>query len=133
MKKTILMVLFCLVGQISMAQNDFKTDVLLLIKNTGATASMDVAKKQITDMIPAEKREAFLKEFDAMTPALYEKMAAIYMEEFTHEDVKEAIKFYETPIGKKMASKAGVLFEKSMAASQIWAQQLQPLMMKYMQ
>ena len=133
MKKTILIALFCLLGQITFGQNDFKTDVMLLIKNTGATASMDIAKKQILDMIPEAKKAEFVKEFDAMLPALYEKLVKIYMEEYTHEDVKEVIKFYETPTGKKMASKVGPIFEKSMVASQDWAQQLQPLMMKYMQ
>lgn len=133
MKKSIFIVLLCLVGQLSIAQNDFKADVLLLLKNTGATSQMDVAKKQIAAMIPEAKKEAFGKEFDDMMPALYEKMVKIYMDEFTHEDVKAALKFYESPIGMKMASKAGILFEKSTLAGQEWAQQLQPMMMKYMQ
>lgn len=133
MKKTILIFLFCLSGQLMWSQADFKSDVALLVKNMGATASMDVAKKQIMDMIPAAKKEEFSKEFDTMLPALYEKMTKIYMEEFTHDDVKAALEFYETPAGKKIASKAGILFEKSTAAGQEWAQQLQPLMMKYMQ
>jgi hypothetical protein len=125
--------MFCLLGQLVWSQADFKSDVMLLIKNTGAVASMDVAKKQIIEMIPQAKKEEFSKEFDEMLPALYEKIAKIYMEEYTHEDVKGVLKFYDTPVGKKMASKAGVLFEKSTAAGQDWAQQLQPLMMKYMQ
>jgi hypothetical protein len=48
-------------------------------------------------------------------------------------DIKEMIKFYESPVGKKIAKNAGPLFQKSSAAGQEWGMQLQGVLMKYMQ
>lgn len=125
------MFLFC-ASSLTFAQDAFSEDVLKLIKKSGATAQMDVAKKQIMEMIPEAKHAEFSKEFDKTLPSLYEKMIGIYKQEFTHEEVKELLKFYATPTGKKMADKAGILFEKSMAAGQEWGSGLQTLLMKYM-
>ncbi|MGX7667386.1 DUF2059 domain-containing protein [Flavobacterium pedocola] len=135
MKKIILAFAFLLVANLGMAQaNDaFKTDVLKMIQLTGSAGQMKMAKDQILKMIPKEKHAAFLVEFDATLPSLYDKMAAVMMGEYTHDDVKAILKFYETPVGKKMTEKAGVISEKNMAASQEWAMGLQGMMMKYMQ
>ena len=84
-------------------------------------------------MIPKEKQAAFLVEFEATLPSLYDKIANVYMQEYTHDDIKQILKFYETPIGKKMTEKAGVIAEKNMTASQEWGSSLQGMMMKYMQ
>jgi hypothetical protein len=92
-----------------------------------------MAKNQILKAIPAEKQAAFLIEFDAAMPALYDKLAAIYMETYTKDDVKQMIAFYESPVGKKITAKAGEIAEKSMVAGQEWGQGLQAMMMKYMQ
>lgn len=134
MKKIIVTFAFVLATQIGFAQDAaFKSDVKKVLEMTGATSQIDVAKKQILGMIPEAKQAAFLKEFDATMPAYFDKITEAYMQEYTHADIKEMIKFYETPIGKKIASKAGVLTEKSMEAAQAWSVDLQAIMMKYMQ
>ncbi|ESU29542.1 hypothetical protein FLJC2902T_00070 [Flavobacterium limnosediminis JC2902] len=135
MKKVILTFAFVLVANLGMAQTNeaFKKDVLKLIEVTGSAGQMKVAKDQILKMVPKEKHAAFLVEFEATMPALYDKMAEIYMQEYTQEDIKAILKFYETPIGKKMSEKAGIIAEKNMAAGQEWGMGLQGMMMKYMQ
>lgn len=134
MKKIILSLSFALVSLVAFAQDDaFKKDVLLLIQKTGSDAQIKAARKQILQMIPQEKQAAFIVEFDATLPSLYEKMAVVYMEVYTKEDVKAMLAFYETPAGKKMADKAGDIYEKAQSAAQDWAQGLQSMMMKYMQ
>ena len=134
MKKIILALAFVLTTQFVAAQDAaFKADVMKVIKSSGATAQMDVAKKQIMAMVPEAKHAEFSKDFDASMPALYDKLAAIYMKEYTHAEVKEMIKFYESPVGKKIAEKAGILFEQSMLAGQEWGAGLQGMMMKYME
>lgn len=134
MKKIILALAFVLTTQFVAAQDAaFKADVMKVIKSSGATAQMDVAKKQIMAMVPEAKHAEFSKDFDASMPALYDKLAVIYMKEYTHAEVKEMIKFYESPVGKKIAEKAGILFEQSMLAGQEWGAGLQELMMKYME
>lgn len=134
MKKIILTFALILIAQLSVAQDDaFKKDVMKIIEMNGSNAQMKLAKDQILKMIAPEKQAAFLVEFDATLPAFYEKMAKVYMETYTKEDVKAMMAFYDSPVGKKMAAKAGELAEKSQAAAQEWGQALQPMMMKYMQ
>ncbi|WP_396177390.1 DUF2059 domain-containing protein [Flavobacterium sp.] len=133
MKKLIITSAFFFIAHFAMAQDAFKADVLKVIQQSGAAAPMQMAKEQVMENIPLAKRADFSKEFDATLPSLYEKIAKIYMEVYTHEDIKEMMKFYESPIGKKIASSMGKITEKSGAAGQEWGMELQSIMVKYME
>lgn len=134
MKKLFLTIALVLVAQFGMAQEDaFKKDVMRLIEVNGSNAQMKMAKDQILKMVPADKQAAFTIEFDSTLPSFYEKMAKVYMETYTKEDVKAMLAFYEGPVGKKMNEKADALAEKTQVAAQEWGQGLQSMMMKYMQ
>lgn len=134
MKKFIVTAAFILVAQLGMAQDAaFKADVLKVIEMSGASGPIKGVKDQFIGNIPEEKRADFSKEFDATLPALYDKMAMIYMETYTHDEVKQMLKFYESPIGKKIAENSADMLKKSTAAGQEWGMSLQGLMMKYMQ
>jgi uncharacterized protein len=84
-------------------------------------------------MIPESKHAEFLKEFDVVINSINEEQVKNFMEVYTHDDIKEMIKFYSTPTGKKIKEKAGILAEKNMAMQQTIGMQLQGIMMKYMQ
>jgi hypothetical protein len=132
MKKVFLSIAFVLIAQMSFAQDSsFKADVLKLISISGADGQINIIKPQILNMISKDKQENFSKEFDASIPSLHNKMAKIYMEVYTPEDIKGMIAFYESPIGKKMNEKAGELGQKTMQAGQEWGQELQAIMAKY--
>jgi hypothetical protein len=134
MKKIIAAFAFVLMAQLGMAQDAaFKADVMKVISLSGSDAQMKIAKDQILKMVPAEKQAAFLVEFEASLPAFYDKIAGAYMETYTKDDVKEMIKFYESPVGQKITAKAGDLLQKSQAAGREWGAALQAIMMKYMQ
>ncbi len=134
MKKIIVTVAFLAVANFGMAQDaTFKPDVLKVIQMSGGAASMELAKDQVSKMIPEAKRAAFLVEFNATMPALYDKLADIYMKEYTHDEIKEMIKFYESPVGKKITAKSTTIAQQGAKAGEEWGQQLQPMMMKYMQ
>ena len=134
MKKILIAVAFAFVSQVGFAQDDaFKKQVLKVIELSGSANQMKSAKDQILQMVPKDKQAAFILEFDATLPALYDKLATIYMEEYTKEDIKAMLAFYESPVGKKINEKAGVMLEKSQAAGQEWGQGLQGMMMKYVQ
>ena len=134
MKKLIVAVAFAFVTHVGFAQDEaFKKDVLRVIEMSGATNQMKSAKNQILQMVPKEKQAAFIIEFDSTLPSLYDKLAVIYMEEYSKEDIKAMIAFYESPVGKKINEKSGVILEKSQAAGQEWGQGLQTMMMKYAQ
>lgn len=135
MKKMILTLAFVCIAQLGFSQVDeaFKKDVLKVIENSGAANQMKAAKGQILKMIPEAKQAAFIVEFDATLPALYDKLAAVYMDVYSKEDIKAMLTFYDSPVGKKMAENSGVLMEKSQTAAQEWGQGLQGMMMKYME
>lgn len=133
MKKMFSLLLVVAAAQFGLAQNDaFKQDAIKVIEKSGAGSQFEMVLDQIKTMIPEEKHEELTKDFKATLPNLYSKIADVYMEEFTHEDIKKMLAFYESEIGKKLSSKQDVLFEKSMAAGEQWGLDLQMLMMKYM-
>ena len=135
MKKIILTLALVCIAQLGFSQVDeaFKKDVLKVIENSGAANQMKSAKGQILKMIPEAKQAAFIVEFDATLPSLYDKLAAVYMEVYTKEDIKGMLAFYESTVGKKMAASSGVIMEKSQEAGQEWGQGLQGMMAKYME
>ena len=134
MKKFILTIALIFAVQIGFAQDEaYKKEVIKVIEMSGSAAQMKMVKNQILKMVPAEKQAAFLIEFESTLPALYDKIVKIYMETYTKEDIAAMIKFYESPVGKKMYEKSTELAEKSQTAGQEWGQSLQGMMMKYMQ
>jgi len=132
MKKTIAIFAFMIVAQIAIAQDASRADVKKLIELTGGDAQIAVAKKKVLEMIPEAKQTEFLKEFDMSLIEYLAKIEDFYIKEYTSEDIQKMIVFYETPIGKKMKSKAGLQAESSMAAIQSWSVELQGIIMKYM-
>ena len=127
-----LAIAFMLIAQISIAQDaSFKSDVLKMIVLSGSDARMIMAKNQVLKMIPEANQAAFTKDYDATMPDFYDKVAKIYMETYSHEDIKGMIVFYESPVGKKMNEKAGEITEKSIQAAQEWAKEFKSIMVKY--
>lgn len=136
MKKLLITATLFFIANFAMAQQDnaaFKADVLKVIEKSGAAAPMQMVKEDVMQSVPVAKRAEFSKDFDASLPSLFEKIAKIYMETYTHEEVKQMIVFYESPIGKKIASSSGELAAKSGVAGQEWGMELQQVLAKYMQ
>ncbi len=134
MKKIVLAFAFMLITQLGFAQDEAsKKDIMKVLEVSGATAQIKLVKDQILKMVPTEKQAAFIIEYDATLPALYDKMAQVYIETYTKEDIKAMLAFYESPIGKKITAKTAEIAEKNIPATQEWSQGLQGMMMKYMQ
>ncbi|OYQ39549.1 hypothetical protein CHU92_04725 [Flavobacterium cyanobacteriorum] len=133
MKKLFFVAVFALVANVAAAQDAFKQDVIKYLDMSGQAKTFEMLTQDIVKNIPAEKQADFKKELNASIKDLMGKIAEIYMKEFTHEDIKAAIKFYESPVGKKFNSKSSVLYQQSQAVGQEWGMGLQQLMMKYMQ
>lgn len=133
MKKIALTFVLFLAAQFAFAQDAFKADMKKYMELSGQLTTFELLTQELSNNIPEEKRADFNKELKASLNILMDKMAEMYMTEFTHDDVKEMIKFYETPVGKKLSSKNGVLFEKGQEVGQEWAIGLQGIIMKYME
>lgn len=136
MKKLIVIALFGLTAQVGFSQTAdeaLKKDILKVIERSGSGGQMAAAKKQILSMIPSDKQAAFIIEFDAMLPKIYDASAKVYLEEFTKDDIKAMLAFYESPVGKKMAEKSEIIATKSQEGMAALQGEIQALMMKYMQ
>jgi hypothetical protein len=132
MKKLLFAAMFVLVANVAMAQSQaFKDDVKKLMVLSGTNAQVDFAKKQVVSMVAADKQQAFLKDFEASLKPLFDAQENFYLTEYTHDEVKQLVKFYESPVGKKMAEKNAKLTEVTMPVIQQWSMELQGLIMKY--
>lgn len=132
MKKHIIIVLFSLFSQLVFSQNTYEEDAVKVIKITGGTSQMIAVKNQVKNMISEDKFEEFSKEFDEIMPVLYIDLAKIYMEIYSHDELKKIIEFYESPVGIKMSENAPNILRKSMEASNKWNDKLQAILEKYM-
>lgn len=132
MKKIVLFA-FLLVTTVGFSQDNFKNDILKYLEISGQANTFKMITKDLITNIPEAKKADFQKELDASINDLMSKMADMYMTEFTQDEIKALLKFYESEVGKKLTSKTEVLYTKGQAVGQEWGQGLQTLMMKYMQ
>lgn len=134
MKKILFTLVLALATQFGFSQDKpFKAEVEQVIEKSGASGQMAAAKKQVLSMIPKEKQAAFLVEFEALIKKVNDATAELYMQEYTKEDIKAMLAFYNSPVGKKMAEKAEILAQKSQESMVALQGEMQALVMKYMQ
>ena len=134
MKKVLLVCLFVLAVavQVEAQENsDFKNETVEFLKLTGAGAAFENAIEQIGSMVSTENKEAYTKEANGTLDGLYNKMADLYMVEFTQDEIKELIAFYNTDLGKKLAGKQLGLTQKAMMFGQSWGMEVQAIAQKY--
>lgn len=132
MKKLLFAIAFIFTLTIQAQDNsEFKTQTIEFIKLTGTADAFNNAISQIGAMVPADKKEAYTKEAIGTLDDLYSKLADVYMKEFTEEDIKELVAFYNTDLGKKLASKQTHLVQSGMAIGQTWGMELSQIAGKY--
>jgi hypothetical protein len=134
MKKTIIAIaLFMVAGITAQAQDEaFKKDAVKLagIQSKSVEASMS----QIYTMIPEDKVEAFKKELDPIMKEFYTKIGEKSMEFYTHDEVKEILKFYGSKVGQKHLEVQEKMTKETMGSmAQELQMKLMPLIQKYTQ
>lgn len=126
------LIIFAFVFQSQAQDNsEFKKEALEFIKLTGAVSAFDKAIDQIGISVSEENKEAYTKEAKGTLEGLYDKMAELYMVEFTQKEIKELIVFYNTDLGKKLAEKQVTLAQKAMLFGQSWGMEVQEIAQKY--
>ncbi|WP_394747972.1 DUF2059 domain-containing protein [Spongiimicrobium salis] len=131
-KQIITFLLFVFTLGISAQENDqFKEDTIKFIKLTGTETAFDGVIAQLETEIPEVNLEAYRKAALKTTDELYDKIAGLYMEEFSHAEIQELISFYNSALGKKMAEKQLMLTQKGMGLGQNWGIEMQQLATKY--
>jgi uncharacterized protein len=132
MKKILLVCMF-IVAITTNAQDssDFKNETIEFLKLTGAGTAFENAIAQIGAGVSEENKEAYTNEANGTLDGLYEKMAELYMEEFTQDEIKELVAFYNTDLGKKLAEKQLALTQKAMMFGQSWGMEVSGIAQKY--
>ncbi len=132
MKKLLFTIALVSIGFTASAQesNSIETKAIKLIELTSGQ-QFDIMTEPLVKMVPEENREAFKKDLAQSTEELYKKMATVYTESFTEEELDKILVFYDTPVGKKMVAVTPELTKKGMEIGQAWGMELQPLLAKY--
>ncbi|SFZ90085.1 hypothetical protein SAMN05428642_101732 [Flaviramulus basaltis] len=134
MKKVLLACLFVLAIStqvIAQENSEFKKETVEFLKLTGAGTAFESAIDQIGAMVSTENKEAYTKEANGTLVGLYDKMAELYMTEFTESEIQELVVFYNTDLGKKLAEKQLGLTQKAMMFGQSWGMEVQAIAQKY--
>jgi len=102
-----------------------QADIQKLMNLTGAgNLGMQAMDQMIASMkgamanVPEKFWVEFRKELNA--DELVNQIIPIYDKHLTHAEVKELIKFYETPVGKKMITVMPAITAESMQVGQHW-------------
>jgi uncharacterized protein len=127
-KLLLLLVLFTVLGSAHAQSTSYKSTLKTLLEAAGTEATFKVAIKQMFDMFKQQKTNVpesvwadFEKEFSQTSmDDLVEMMVPIYQRHMTEDELKNIIKFYETPAGKKYAEKTPLIMQESMQAGQEW-------------
>ncbi len=134
MKQTILaLALFIVAGFSVQAQDEaFKNDAVTLAKMGSKT--VDASMSQIYTMIPEDKVAAFKKELDPIMQEFYAKLGEKSMEYYSHDEIKQILKFYNSEIGQKHLDVQEKMTKATMGSmSQELQMKLMPLIQKYTQ
>lgn len=89
-----------------------------IVQNRGIDTTEEIARCRV---IVAE----VIREFVA-DEKLIDEIVRIYARHFTHDDVRDMIAFYETPIGKKAIEVTPRLMQEGMQAGQRWQAEMMP-------
>lgn len=132
--KKIIIVLLAVVATLSV-QAQSKTYPATLKKYMEAAGNLESFKTVVGSMmtqfksmypsVPDEVWTEFTKEFSGTSlDDLVTLMASVYEKHLTEADLNEVIKFYNSPIGKKLAGKTPIITQESMAVGQTWGMQV---------
>jgi uncharacterized protein len=82
---------------------------------------------QTNPMVGKDLNEVAAKlqsEFAPRSAELVNESAKLYAARFTEQELKDAVTFYKTPLGRKLLAEEPVLLEQSMKEAQTWADKL---------
>lgn len=131
--KKILLVTVLLVSQLTWAQKDqFKEDIITFLNISGQKETFKILTQDIIYSLPENKHEAFKIALDKSIDELISNMANNYKEEFTHAEIKDLLKFYNSKTGKKLASKTSILYEKGQKVGEAWGTNLHQIITEMM-
>jgi uncharacterized protein len=118
-----------------------QVDIEKLLEITGSLAigkqmsdmvvtQMTQAIKKIRPDLPSELfdvlREEVIGVIEESLPVYVSTIIPLYHKHYTHDEIKELIRFYHTDLGKKAIRIMPTLMQESMSLGQQWGQALAP-------
>lgn len=106
-----------------------KADLARLLQLTGAAKLgmqlFDQVLASFKNVVPGAK-EAFWTEFrkEVQPEELTDRLLVLYDRHLSHAEVRELVRFYESPLGKKVLTAMPALTTESMQIGQAWAMEL---------
>ena len=120
---------------IDKAEKAKRDDIRKLMKLTGSAEvgkqvmdQLFVTFKQSMPSVPPEFWDKISHKVDANE--MVELIVPIYAKYFSHDEIRQLIKFYESPLGKKLTKVLPDVTRESMEAGQKWGQKLAEEVMK---
>ena len=116
-------------------------DIKLLVKELGevedmrrgfeeslaqSIAGIRKQKPNIPDKVLDAAIEAARQEFIGSLPELEESIIAIYGANYTEDEIKQLLAFYNSPIGQKVIAQTPRIEEQSVAVGKFWRERLRP-------
>ena len=131
--RTLLGLILIISSSITAQTDDFDKDILIFFKVSGVETTYKSAISSMMDMMAKNMNITdieMIKELkdemstDENIAEILNEMRIIYKKHFSQADIKALIKFYESPIGKKLVKEQPSLMSESMEVGQNWGRSL---------
>lgn len=133
MRKILFSAILLCTTHFGFAQTEFKNDMLKYIEVSNSFNSFtELIDDKILPYISEDKRKDFKKDLESTMPSLKNSMAEMLMKKISHEELKQLLDFYQTPLGQKLAKLSKESYKESIEIGEKWGMELQAIMMKYM-
>jgi hypothetical protein len=114
-----------------------RREIMRLLELGGTREAMrsqiDTMTKGFANMnLPPEMVAAMKEEFTGGLDQMVEMTVDVYERNFSMEEVKAFVAFYESPTGQKISKVMPTVLRESTEAGMKWGQQMQPRLMKRM-
>ncbi|WP_026631531.1 DUF2059 domain-containing protein [Dyadobacter alkalitolerans] len=129
---TLLLVLSCVTFSNAQGNTEYKAKLKKMFEASGSEKSYKVAIEQMFTMFKQQKTtvpDSIWKQFEGeflktSLDDLVEMLEPVYVKSLTQDDLQQLIAFYETPVGKKYASKTPIIMQESMQVGQQWGRKI---------
>ncbi|WP_073245220.1 DUF2059 domain-containing protein [Flavobacterium flevense] len=130
MKKSLLILSFCVLSLSANAQSTSKTEKINQLMELMGSGKMAI--QMMNQMMESFKssyskvNDTFWEDFKKEIKAedITNMIIPIYDKHYTESDIDQLIAFYNSPIGKKMIATMPQVMQESMVAGQAWGKQI---------
>lgn len=130
MKKLLLLLLLISTGMNAQDQA-FKDDVQKLIKAIGIPERIDAMREYQRMWTKPEEEAEYMPVFETTVPEFLQNVEEYYLKKYTHEEVKELLAFYNSPLGKKVTANAAAINVAYSEAKDIYSDMFNEVFFKY--